>query len=49
MLPPQDGEVLSTLANIDDLKINFDFSPVTSLEFGIGEFVKWYKKKEQEL
>ena len=41
MMPLQDGDVPVTFANIDDLEKEFGFSPNTSLEFGIGEFVKW--------
>ena len=43
MLPLQKGDVLDTLANVDDLIKDVGFSPKTKLEDGIDNFVKWYK------
>ncbi|MFW2367853.1 MAG: NAD-dependent epimerase [Desulforhopalus sp.] len=42
-LPMQQGDVPATYANVDDLVEDFDYKPGTSLEFGIGKFVEWYK------
>ncbi|MEA3353775.1 MAG: NAD-dependent epimerase [Campylobacterota bacterium] len=48
----QDGDVVSTYADVSDLINDFDYKPDTSLEVGIEIFVKWYKefylKKENE-
>jgi UDP-glucuronate 4-epimerase len=41
-LPLQDGDVLETFADIDELTKEIDFKPSTSLETGIGNFVEWY-------
>ncbi len=42
--PLQDGDVISTYADIDDLMKDFNYSPKTSLEIGIKNFVKWYRE-----
>ena len=42
-MPMQPGDVPATYANVDDLVATFDYKPATSLEFGIGKFVDWYK------
>lgn len=42
-LPMQPGDVPATYANVDDLVEDFDYKPGTTLEFGIGKFVDWYK------
>lgn len=42
-LPMQDGDVAATYANIDDLVHDFDFTPSTSIETGLENFVKWYR------
>jgi UDP-glucuronate 4-epimerase len=42
-LPMQPGDVPATYANVDDLVNDFDYKPATTLEFGIGRFVDWYK------
>lgn len=42
-LPMQDGDVVSTYADVDDLIKDFDYKPDTKLKDGIDEFVKWYK------
>jgi len=39
----QPGDVVATYADVDDLIKDFDYRPDTSLEYGIGEFAKWYK------
>ncbi|MCT7468663.1 NAD-dependent epimerase [Aliarcobacter cryaerophilus] len=40
----QDGDVVSTYADVSDLINDFGYKPDTSLEVGIERFVKWYKK-----
>lgn len=41
-LPMQDGDVVSTYADVSELIKDFDYKPNTKLEDGIKEFVKWY-------
>ncbi|MFK7900496.1 MAG: NAD-dependent epimerase [Cyclobacteriaceae bacterium] len=43
-LPLQPGDVPETYADVTALEDYVDFKPNTSLEDGIGEFVKWYKE-----
>ncbi len=43
LLPMQPGDVPATYANVDDLVVDLDYRPSTSLEFGIEQFVDWYK------
>ena len=40
----QKGDVPATYADVDDLMNDVGFRPNTSIEKGIGEFVKWYKE-----
>jgi UDP-glucuronate 4-epimerase len=42
-LPMQPGDVPATFADVDDLVHDFQYKPGTSLEYGIGKFVEWYK------
>jgi len=42
-LPMQPGDVPATYADVDDLVRDFDYRPGTTLEYGIGRFVEWYK------
>ncbi len=42
-LPMQDGDVKTTYADVADLTRDTGFKPDTSLEYGIGEWVKWYR------
>ncbi|MFS4455768.1 NAD-dependent epimerase [Maribacter sp. 2304DJ31-5] len=44
MLPMQPGDVTKTWANIDDLIKDYNYSPNTSIEDGVQEFVKWHKQ-----
>ena len=39
----QMGDVPATYADVDDLKNDVGFKPNTSIDEGIGDFVKWYK------
>jgi len=41
-LPMQPGDVEKTLADIDDLIKDFEFTPSTKVSEGIRKFVKWY-------
>ncbi len=42
-LPLQLGDVPDTYANVNELKIKFDYKPSTSVIEGVNNFVKWYK------
>jgi len=44
LLPPQDGEVLSTYADISQLQRDVGFAPNTPLEVGVPKFVRWYRE-----
>jgi UDP-glucuronate 4-epimerase len=43
-MPMQDGDVVSTYADVSGLIDDFGYKPDTSLADGIGKFVKWYKE-----
>lgn len=43
MLPMQPGDVVSTYADIDELKNDVGFSPKTELKVGLKKFADWYK------
>ena len=40
----QDGDVVSTYADVSGLIKDFEYKPDTSLEVGISKFIKWYKE-----
>ena len=40
----QDGDVVSTYADVSGLINDFGYKPETKLSDGIGEFVKWFRK-----
>ena len=42
-MPLQPGDVAATYADVQDLIDNLGYKPETSLEYGVGEFVKWYR------
>lgn len=44
MMPLQDGDVLATYADVDDLMRDVDFRPNTLLSEGIRRFVDWYRE-----
>ncbi len=44
MLPMQDGDVPSTVADVSELKAAVGFKPDTPVEVGISRFVKWYRE-----
>jgi UDP-glucuronate 4-epimerase len=43
-LPMQPGDVPATFADVDDLVADFAYKPGTTLEYGIGKFVDWYRE-----
>jgi UDP-glucuronate 4-epimerase len=43
MLPMQDGDVQSTYADIDAIRLDLGFEPTTTVEVGVPNFVRWYK------
>ncbi len=43
-LPMQPGDVPVTYADIDRSREKLGYQPVTSLEDGIGKFIKWYRE-----
>jgi UDP-glucuronate 4-epimerase len=43
LLPIQPGDVMETYADIDDLTRDVGFTPRTTIEDGIREFVVWYR------
>lgn len=47
MMPLQMGDVLTTWADTNDLINDFDYKPNTSIEFGIKQFIDWYKDFHQ--
>lgn len=44
LLPMQPGDVPATYADVDDLIKDVGFKPTTSIEDGLGRFVKWYQE-----
>lgn len=42
--PMQPGDVVSTYADIRASTRDLDFNPTTTLEKGIGEFIRWYNE-----
>lgn len=42
-LPMQEGDVISTYADISELKKEIDYEPKVSIEEGVKHFVNWYK------
>jgi len=47
-MPMQDGDVVSTYADVSELINDFGYKPDTQLADGIGEFVSWYRKFYKE-
>lgn len=43
ILPMQPGDVEQTWADVQSLQEDFGYKPDTSIEKGVGEFVRWYK------
>ena len=44
MLPMQPGDVEKTWANVDQLILDYEYSPNTHISFGVEKFIEWYKK-----
>ncbi len=44
MLPLQDGDVVATYADVDDLIKDTGYKPDTKLEDGVAAFGKWFKE-----
>jgi UDP-glucuronate 4-epimerase len=42
-LPLQDGDVPATYADVSALSDAVDFKPSTSIEYGVGQFIDWYR------
>ena len=42
-MPMQDGDVVSTYADVSELTKEFDYQPNTDLSTGINEFTNWYR------
>jgi len=42
--PIRDGDVIKTNADISAMSLDYNYKPNTSVETGISNFVKWYKK-----
>jgi len=42
-LPMQAGDVVATYADVEDLKRDVGYEPATTLEYGIGRWVEWYR------
>ena len=43
LLPLQPGDVTDTYADVQSLVEDIGYRPTTTLEEGIGRFVKWYR------
>ncbi len=39
----QPGDVSATYANVDDLVMDLDYKPNTSIKVGIDNFISWYQ------
>ncbi|MCX8107417.1 MAG: NAD-dependent epimerase [Verrucomicrobiae bacterium] len=44
LLPMQPGDVPTTFADIDDLRLDTGFVPLTPIEEGVSKFVAWYRE-----
>jgi len=44
ILPMQPGDVVATRADTDALQRDTGFAPVTPIEVGVPNFVKWYRE-----
>jgi UDP-glucuronate 4-epimerase len=42
-LPIQDGDVITTFANTENLRIMYDYTPKVAIKEGISKFINWYK------
>src|SRR5690606_26474074 len=44
MLPMQAGDVTRTWADVNLLKRNFGYNPITNVKEGVAKFIAWYKE-----
>ena len=44
LVPMQPGDVVETYADTSELERDFGYKPATSLEYGLREFARWYKR-----
>jgi UDP-glucuronate 4-epimerase len=44
LLPMQQGDVLETCADVQDLIEAFNYRPLISVEEGVGKFISWYRE-----
>lgn len=44
MKPMQLGDVKETYADVSDLERDINFKPSTTIDEGLGKFIKWYKR-----
>ena len=42
-MPMQDGDVVETWADVEEISTEFDFNPKVSIKEGVKNFVNWYK------
>jgi UDP-glucuronate 4-epimerase len=42
MLPLQDGDMVATYADVDDLMADTGYKPDTPLETGVANFAEWF-------
>ncbi len=43
LLPMQSGDIENTFANVDDLILDFNYKPSTTVEIGVKKFAEWFK------
>jgi UDP-glucuronate 4-epimerase len=43
LMPIQPGDVERTWADVTDLTDDLEYKPETEINYGVGEFIKWYK------
>ena len=43
LLPMQSGDIENTFADVDDLILDFNYKPSTSVEIGVKKFAEWFK------
>lgn len=43
LMPYQDGDLVSTEADVTETRAALDYAPVTPVEVGVGRFVDWYR------
>ncbi len=43
-MPMQAGDVTATYADVQDLIDDLDYKPETSLDYGVEQFIKWYRE-----